>query len=351
VRIESYRFVVFGLLPFSAFSFSQTPSSSEVDNIGPWWQVEMILFTQGNNWTTSSEVWPTDLELSYPDTWQELTPLFDPTKEAIIEDANAPTDTPPSDPTQANRQDELALDPGKLKLLPEAELQLTDIRKKLDRGRRRILFHGAWRQFMERNQAEPPIIFSAGDQYDDHYEVEGSIHIYLQRLLHVDLNLWLSEFSINAGQEREPWPELPKRPNLRIPAYRLSDFDRLGLTSNTPLFTDSNSSQVGGINSNRLDPSPGVNTGTGQINALDWFDQRGNITFYDSRYDEILSRNYLVNNLSLIKQDRPMRSDELHYIDHPQLGILVKISRYQPPQQPVDQFDADLEKILGPKPE
>ena len=308
--------------------------SNEITN---WWQVEIIMFTQGSNWATTTEVWPTDIELHYPDQWQQLTPLVDPNADAPdgenkIEDAA----------DQAVAAEDDFLDPGLLKLLPEDELQLTDMRKQLNRGRRRILFHGAWRQYMERDQEEAPIIFAAGDQYDDHYELEGSIHLYVQRLLHFDVNLWFTEFSINTGQERRPWPELPKRPNQDLPQNGPAD-------SPTPLLhqrdQSPNQTQNGSLPAGTF-----INPNSGAINTLDWFDQRGNTTFYDSRYDEILSRNYVVNNLALIQEDRPMRSNELHYIDHPLVGILVKIDRYQPPEP--EGVEADpLDALLGPKPQ
>ncbi len=345
-----------GALP--SFSFAQA-NDRDNDEITNWWQVEIIMFTQGANWSTTTEIWPTDIELHYPNQWQQLTPLIDPNAETetvtdgvdnTINQTNTVTATQQSTDNGSTNNvstdniEDTFLDPGLIKLLPEEELQLTEMSSRLNRGRRRVLFHGAWRQYMERDQDEAPIIFTAGDQYDDHYELEGSIHLYVQRLLHFDINMWFTEFSINAGQERLPWPELPQRPNQELPQYNLAGLDKPATAlPNTLLNNNQNQN-------NALPPGTFINPNDGAINTLDWFDQRGNTTFYDSRYDEILSRNYVINNLALIQEDRPMRSNELHYIDHPLVGILVKIDRYQPPE-PEGLEPDPLDALLGPKPQ
>lgn len=332
VAASTFVFAAFTLTPLTFAQGQQAPAEAD-DGPSNWWRIEVIMFTQGNGWSSSAEVWPTDVVLSYPDTWQTLVPLLDPNAEIQEQAGNnnnpAQNTSPENNATEQGTEIQLE----ELKLLPQEELQLTGISNKVNRGRRRVLFHGAWHQYMERNQEEAPIIFAVGDQYDDHYELEGSIHIYLQRLLHFDVNLWLTEFSINAGQLRQPWPELPTAPSRQIPVFDLpgaglSDLGRPATGFNQPSFQGSN--QATGANNGGNGVYAGANIG--QTNTLEWFDQQGNTTFYDSRYDQILSRTYVINHLALIQQDRPMRSDELHYIDHPQLGILVKITRYQPPE-------------------
>ena len=343
--------IIFVVAVWCGICFGQNtnPSGANDDVNTTWWQVEVIVFTQGTNAATTAEIWPTDVQLSYPDEWQQLTPLVDPNATpdddaALTPSANTPNQagTVASDVTPAE-DDAQTLDPGIIKLLPEEDLQLTEIRKRVSRGQRRVLFHGAWRQYMERYQEEAPIIFTAGDQFDDHFELEGSIHIYYQRLLHFDVNLWLTEFSINTGQEHQPWPELPRRPNMEIPVGNLADLDVATDLTNNPVFSDRNNQNNGFGTGNTSRRGNSIGT----INTLEWFDQRGNTTFYDTRYDEILSRNYVINNLALIQQDRPMRSEELHYIDHPLLGILVKIIRYTPPE-PESTQEVPLDDILGP---
>ena len=344
--------LIFSLcLPCASPLFAQDDTANLQDTLR-WWQVEMIVFTQGNA-VPSSEVWPTDIELQYPSAWQSLIPL--------PEDNIAELDNPELTPPAANEPNadvitevETPLNPDEIRLLPAEELQLTEYRNKIANNRNhRILLHGAWRQFMEKNRPEAPVIITGGDQYDDHFELEGSVHIYWQRYLHVDVNLWLSEFSINTGQERLPWPTLPKRPNVVVPNFQLGQPGSEQLGTNTQaepslsqLDRPSNDPLLAGVQ--------GSNTpfrSNGSINTLDWFDQRGDTTFYDSRYNEILSRNYVVNQVVLNKQKgKNMRSNELHYIDHPKFGILVIITHYQPPEPKPSPADVLLEEILGPTP-
>jgi len=317
---------------------SSQPANNTSDIVSNWWQVEVIVFTQGNNWTTTSEIWPTDVELRYPQQYQELIPLVDPNAADANElVGNQSLDAPAASTSPGGQTIDGALNPEEIRLLPESEFQLIDVSNKINRGRRKVLFHGAWRQYMERDAPEAPIIFTAGDKYHDQYQSEGSIHIYVQRLLHFDVNLWLTEFSINAGQERQPWPDLPRRPTQRLTST-LSAQDVPDASNNQPI-----------INNAPTDLNPGILNNNDTINTLEWLDQRGNTTFYDSRYDEILARNYVINNLATVKQDRPLRSDELNYLDHPLVGILVKIVRYNPPvPQGLGVHPSD--ELLRPKP-
>lgn len=41
-----------------------------------------------------------------------------------------------------------------------------------------------------------------------------------------------------------------------------------------------------------------------------------------------------------VQLGRRMRSDELHYIDHPKLGIVIRAERYKPPQETPNASDA-----------
>lgn len=338
--------------------------TTDNDDTLRWWQVEVIVFTWAD-YTTSGETWPTDIELNFPNEWQTLIPLESELSEEETDLSNESTENTQQNPTIAEDVTEDAieedsteeeLNPDEIRLLPETEFQLMAERNRITRNNNhRLLWHGAWRQHMEKFRNEEPIIFTAGEQYDDHFELEGSLHIYWQRLLHFDINLWFSEFTINAGQERLPWPDLPTRPNSYVPNFQfgsldttLQNLDQPDQTSErTTVFTDGTDLASQRIN-NTLNSDL---TSVGTINTRDWFDQRGNTTFYDSRYDEILARNYVVDHVVLNKQDRPMRSEELHYIDHPKFGVLVKITHYIPPEPEPTEEEILLDELIGLEPQ
>ena len=42
-------------------------------------------------------------------------------------------------------------------------------------------------------------------------------------------------------------------------------------------------------------------------------------------YTELADAPYLIKSITVLEQKRKMRSGELHYIDHPKMGILIKI--------------------------
>ena len=57
-----------------------------------------------------------------------------------------------------------------------------------------------------------------------------------------------------------------------------------------------------------------------------------------------------------VQLSRRMRSDELHYVDHPKLGILIRAERYLPEEDAPDTGDAasgepkPAQPLAAPKP-
>jgi len=278
-----------------------------------WFQIEMIVFSQGGSPFTNEEIWRHDIELNYPQDWRELLDaeaLAIRQQEALdalnTNSEGLPRKIPNEEvslvkevPTEKDDELEIAetLDPHTLLLLEKEEHSLKAHAGQLTRSNRyRVLFHGAWRQALLARDKAPSIIIHGGDAYDSHYQLEGSVKFSVERYLHVETNLWLTDFSTNFGQERKPWPDLPLPPNKKIDVNDIQFID---------------------------------DRGTGFWNRFQ-NDLPGN------EFDKILSRNYIVNNIVLMKQkqSRAMRSTELHYLDNPQLGVLVKIIPYKKPEEP-----------------
>lgn len=291
-----------------------------------WYQVEVIIFTQSGNTPEGEEVWRTDIDLDYPLNWLEL--LSPAQLSALADEESVPDgenalnadavalDITTGEPASRAINDSASItqrntvtgtkdirngsvvDPSQaiaersLLLLPKEELTLSDQARRLSRNRQhRILFHGAWRQAMKENRQEPSILISGGELFDEHHELEGSINFYRRTYLHIETDLWLSQFATNFGQERQPWPKLPTPPNR--PA-ELNDMIRID------------------------------DGGTGLWHQ---FTQESN------EYDAILAEPYVPENIVIMQQGRRMRSSELHYIDHPKMGLLVKLSPYEVPEE------------------
>jgi hypothetical protein len=137
-----------------------------------------------------------------------------------------------------------------------------------------VLFHKAWNQQMWGEKRSIPLIIQAGQRHGDHRELEGSINIHIGRFLHFTTNLWLSEFIYGNNDLQNSstyWPALPTLNNVSV---------------------DSNANT---INNESSDADPFL-TSQARPSRIVQFTER-----------------------------RSMRSKETHYIDHPEMGILVRM--------------------------
>ncbi|MGL6162060.1 CsiV family protein, partial [Microbulbifer sp.] len=134
-------------------------------------------------------------------------------------------------------------------------------------GSYRVLFHKAWRQVLQQKHKAPAILIDGGDSSGDHRQLEGSVTLSVSRYLHLSTNLWFSDFA--DGEMTSDGIPLPSRPTL---------------TSEEPLdlMTDSTAPLIG---------------------AQPLYAQR----------------------VAVLQEERRLRSGELHYIDHPQLGVLIEV--------------------------
>lgn len=152
----------------------------------------------------------------------------------------------------------------------EADSSLKAILRSLQRSSGfTVLDHQSWVQPVG---SEPtPVMVQAGKRYDDRFEVEGTLSFTRSRFLHVQTNLWYTIFEPRSG-EANPF--------------------------------------LAGFQSNLSDETL-------------------------AQYPELVNvererGQYYVARTHLMLQSRRMHSDELHYIDHPLFGIVVRISRFQP---------------------
>jgi hypothetical protein len=147
----------------------------------------------------------------------------------------------------------------------------------------KILTHMAWSQQMANEAESPAIIISDGEEIGNHQELEGYIKIHIARFLHVTSNLWLTDTSADTVDPTIKWPALPPEPSRT----------KAGMLKPTNI-------QAGNL--------PQTASSTGVLNEIN----RGFNTNYSSPYPIITLQN-----------KRRMRSNELHYVDHPAMGILI----------------------------
>jgi len=275
------------------FGICLSPSSYAQTSHYRWYQVEMIVFARhAENY---QEHWPNNIKLSYPLNWVELKSAATPTPaEAGIENAQEAGEFTTPTPSTSQQQSEAFV------LLGNSDKKLTRYANALKKDSRyRILFHEGWRQFISGQKKAPAILISGGSPYGNHYELEGSITLSVAQYLQVQTNLWLSQFEINYGQAPGDWPQLPQMPN-KVRANILANYNNSMGDQLAP-----------------QDPTA--------------FDQWSLPTALGSEdLLSSLSEPYLIKRIATLKQDRRMRSSELHYIDHPLFGIVMQITPYAP---------------------
>lgn len=298
--LKTYALISMAIFPllFSGYSHAQSDEPTV-------YQVELIVFKRlryGHE--PEPEVWPRNIHLAYP---QDAIELIDPKQapEPVDEDNGLNGNNGNfSNIDEANEQEYF-------RFLDNTQRSLNRHKAALARNPDlHVLFHETWLQPLVNPDEAPALILHGGGRFGDHYELEGSVTIGVARYLHIHTDLWLSQFVPNIGQPTEHWPQLPLSPS-RAHAY----FQRLLNASYRPTLEEDASA------------SPYRSTelfGTGSLNLSG---TEGNNQAEAAPYNPLEATLYRPNEIVTLRQRRRMRSNELHYLDHPRLGVIVKITR------------------------
>lgn len=275
---------------------------------GTVYQVEVLVFErlhQGH----SREQWPKNIALDYPSGSREL---IDP--EAIraqeLEAQELNSDEAPVPPSAVDFAAPLEvgpLGPEAFQYLPQAQQRLNSSHQALQRDNAfRVLFHQAWRQPLVEADRAPPVVIRGGNEYGDHRELAGTVVVSLSRYLHLQTDLWLTQFVPNIGQDIEHWPSLPLPPSAVQALYQPLDLESMSLA---PL--DQSQQE-------RADAADPNYAWQSSERPLGWSGQPS----FRLRVQE---SPYRVQEISTLRQRRRMRSAEVHYLDHPRMGLLIRI--------------------------
>ena len=260
-----------------------------------WFQIEVSIFSNETDEDKSEEFWqPDQLELAFPEKMRRLDRLTDilmiDDLHTInnIEALKADPMIVPEKPQLMEREESiLAMRPQTRKTnsgfrffdfsrddflqLPPRLSEFQQTNQTLERSPdHRLLFHGLWRQVVTNSSQAEPVYVQGGLAYGVQHELQGSLTIHFnenQDRVIADTNLWLAEFSIVENSE-ENW-ELP------IPPEEIANSLNYG-TTNPDL-------------------------------------------------------NYHPIRIYHMQQDRDMRSNEFHYLDHPALGVVILVKPYEKP--------------------
>ncbi len=326
------------------------------------YDIEVIIFERlAKSVENDPEAWTKQLELRYPNHWRQL---IDPVEEqrkkeeaerqrsaenqwllsdgfidSIDRQMNGTVDTDTTDTTpdlQTNAQLDAQTPPTTnntpenqeaasmeadseptqvpvYEFLPSEYKQLTQQAKAVNRAHElRLLFHQTWQQPLEALDKAPALVIKGGNQFGDHYELEGYLTLHIKRYIHLESHLWLSQFVPNHGQTSDHWPSLPTPPSLEERLLKSIALDNIAST------VVANEHTRSALSSEPANPFQAAIAQDSQLETP--------LTLGEEQREGQTPAPYLTQQIMTLKQSRKMRSKELHYIDHPRLGILVLVS-------------------------
>ncbi|MCQ3830657.1 hypothetical protein HXX02_14550 [Microbulbifer elongatus] len=268
---------------------------------GTQFEIEMVVFSRTQGMNASRETWPTNPVLTYDSKWVDFnTPSRgDPLVPALQ----------PATNQLNNKVAALTRDPGY-----------------------EVLFHKTWRQVLQTERNAPAVLINGGDVSGDHHQLEGSVTLSVARYLHLSTDLWLSEWADQSGFDQRQWsPQaagndapltaptgiaVPARPRALQPkpAAEFND-EPMGLTS---------TENPGSLQSSGYSEPGRGGFSTTADRAVFHGEQAGVDTAPAPPAEKIAKR------VAVLQEERRLRSGELHYIDHPKLGVLIEVRTVKP---------------------
>jgi len=252
---------------------SATSATPDEATVTPWYEVSLVIFKHRNS-PTGNERWPTPdtLNISFPNGILEL----EPAQESIATGDGKPEvideAVPFRNTTSTDTEFQQAL----------RSIQLS--------SNYEIMTSASWKQPALDKEQAIPVLIQAGDEFGGYFELEGSVTLTVSRYLHMKADLWLSEY-IQQVEMIAPWWE------------------------STNTVTDS----FGG------DFDQAQNDAAPAYQDIDFGSQPS--------YSETVTRYESVRTV-VLNESRRMRSGELHYLDNPMFGLLVKVVPYEPSTTP-----------------
>ena len=276
------------LIPFVLLTGGQAAAQSISFDGNRWYEIEVSIFSNESPLPHNEMLIPDKTELSYPEPIRNLVPAsqmyrFDFDTRNETPDLQINTLIPIEDLIEESayigpqfesadtnfRLTDFTRDP--FIALGNEHAQFQDSNNDLiESADYRLLFHSVWRQpVMDRIQSEA-IFIAGGERFGEHHELEGNLRFSFNRNGdRVDVEARL--WLVEFSSEETPGSVLWQLPVL--PESILGNADTESMTLKFP-----------------------------------------------------------VNYLSFMHEERAMISNELHYLDHPDFGLLVQIRPYQLPE-------------------
>ena len=330
--------------------FTLSPALGFSANDARWYRVELLVFSQPA--AQVAESWPPTPELSYPAELQFLVqrdqlPLAPPVVDVALplqggldgssepgDIDRASLDVDPNNPNAAETLpegkspedtagtlndttlDEVSVDdtqlPTSFALLPRDAMEFRGKGAYMERqGGYKVLFHENWAQLIGPKSESPHIVIPSRTSLAGWPELQGSIQLHLARYLHIETNLWLNTHNqkLPRGWKMPAPPQAPQTP------YKTPE-ERAELEETAAMLVEGESDMQG---------YRGFDSGDESLADVEAQDAA---TLSTEAVETELSLNqvYPFRHAVLMQQKRRMRSIEVHYLDHPLFGIVVKLS-------------------------
>lgn len=259
-----------------------------------WYQVEVIIFSQQDLF--NEELHTKDIELSFP---ENIRQLLDSELKAELKQEPQTVST----------------DGQAFQVLPESAMGMIPDRDRLRRAPGyRVLFHKAWRQPGLGRTESPWVFIQGGNKTNDRHELEGSFRLVRNRYLHIQANLWKTRF-------------LPTGYQLAQPATLSSGAEpRQEMTSSLgagqlqwptlpalPAFSSEGAS------------SEGISSEKESTDAEEEFIIERKVQTQPTRASDIP-----ISDIVVLNQSTRVTRKELTYLDHPNMGAVVLVTKYEP---------------------
>ncbi|PLW82209.1 hypothetical protein CWI75_10515 [Kineobactrum sediminis] len=221
-------------------------------------------------------------------------------------------------------------------LLPASEREFRGKAAYMERnGQYRILFHETWWQPVDGEQDALPIILDRSGDTGTYPLLQGSIALHRSRFLHIATQLWLNT---DGSYLPDDWqmPAPPKGPA----SLQVIEPPPLNPPGDPDNHADPDTHDDGliGLDLEPLaEPEPGLAMEAPEI------DEAG-APLSESELDIDDEPGYPYRHAVALQQERKMRSNEVHYIDHPLFGVIVKFT----PLEVDDLKQADYDEEISP---
>jgi hypothetical protein len=245
-----------------------------------------------------------------------LIPDTDPNSPTLGEaDASAPAQSEPTPGEPVLDPNAPLVDPDSpvlalpYELLADAQLEFRPQARSLRRHGHSVVFHGSWWAQLDEESQTPALLIDRSGDVDspDWPALQGSVQIYLSRYLHINVDLWLNTLGAYLPEgwqiEAPPLaaPSLTSRTPQGVVLNPWAPIAELELESEVESELESEPESELALESEQASTAP----------VYPW-------------HHAIVHR-----------QSRRMRSSETHYLDHPVIGVILRIVPASETQMPL----------------